>query len=81
MLELRGPKDVANLGHLLGLNEEQCNMAVKQVPLQAIESGKGRTLGPYRAHIQSIKSLSEAETWKIPSTISTATPEAQSLNS
>lgn len=52
VMELRGPYDVANLGFLLGLNEQQGKLGVTKESLSAVRSGLGRCLGPYRAIVE-----------------------------
>ena len=66
VLELRGPHDVANLGHLFGLNEQQGKFAVSNMANEAIRSAAGRKIGPYRATVQRIDYLPKEERWKIP---------------
>ena len=66
VLELRGPHDVANLGHLFGLNEQQGKMAVSNTACDTVRSAAGRKIGCYRATVQSIDSLSKEDKWKIP---------------
>ena len=66
VLELRGPHDVANLGHLLGLNEQQGKMAVSYMAAEVVRSAAGRKIGCYRATVQNIDKLSSEESWKIP---------------
>ena len=69
VLELRGPHDVANLGHLFGLNEQQGKFAVSSMANEAIRSAAGRKIGPYRATVQRIEHLSKDERWKIPNSV------------
>ena len=66
VLDLRGPHDVANLGHLFGLNEQQGKMAVSSMASDAVRSAAGRKIGCYRATVQSIDTLRKEEIWKIP---------------
>lgn len=65
-IELRGPHDVANLGCLLALNEQQGKTAVKEFPCRAIKSGSGRRLGPFRASVISLSDLDPNDAWKVP---------------
>jgi ribonuclease P/MRP protein subunit RPP1 len=65
-LELRGPHDVANLGFIFGLNEQQGKEAVKNSAILAVQNAAGRKLGPYRALIQNKADLTSSEMWKIP---------------
>jgi ribonuclease P/MRP protein subunit RPP1 len=65
-IELRGPLDVANLGYLLGLNENECKLAVCKMPLEVVRAACGRRIGPYRATVQKIEDLSEEDRWKVP---------------
>ena len=51
-IELRAPHDVANLGFLFNLNEQQSQDAVGSFARDAIRSGSGRRLGPYRCIAQ-----------------------------
>lgn len=69
-LELRGPYDVANLGYIFGLNENQGKEAVKQNPIKVVQNAAGRRLGPYRALIQKKEDLGLDDAWKIPGEIS-----------
>jgi len=69
-LELRGPHDVANLGFIFGLNEQQGKNAVKQNPIELVQSASGRRLGPYRALVQKLEDLPQSESWKIPDELS-----------
>ena len=69
-LELRGPHDVANLGFIFGLNEQQGKDGVHQNPIKVVQSAAGRRLGPYRALVQKIEDLPENESWKIPDELS-----------
>jgi len=69
VLELRGPRDVANLGHLFGLNEQQGKFAVSNMANEAIRSAAGRKIGPYRATVQRIEYLPKDERWKIPNSV------------
>ena len=66
VLELRGPHDVANLGHLFGLNEQQGKSAVSVVGNEVLRSAAGRKIGPYRATVQRVEDLPEEERWKVP---------------
>ena len=66
VLELRGPHDVANLGHLFGLDEQQGKMAVSYMATEAVRSAAGRKIGCYRATVQPIDKLIKEERWKIP---------------
>ena len=66
VLDLRGPHDVANLGHLFGLNEQQGKMAVSSMASDAVRSAAGRKIGCYRATVQGIDTLTKEEMWKIP---------------
>ena len=51
-LDIRGPHDVANLGCIFGLNEQQSKDAVKKIPIECVQNASGRRLGPNRALIQ-----------------------------
>merc|ERR550539_1039972 len=66
VLDLRGPHDVANLGHLFGLNEQQGKFAVTMMAIELIRSAAGRKIGPYRATIQRVEDLPKEEKWKVP---------------
>ena len=66
-VELRAPHDVANLGHLFNLNEQQAKNAVTKLACDAVKSGAGRRLGPFRAVVQAKPHLAPDEAWKIPS--------------
>ena len=66
-VELRAPHDVANLGHLFNLNEQQAKNAVTKLACDAVKSGAGRRLGPFRAVVQAKPQLAPDEAWKIPS--------------
>lgn len=65
LLDFRGPHDVANLGRIFGLNEEQGLGAVSSTAIQAVKAASGRKLGPYRAIIQT-GTLPLGERWKAP---------------
>lgn len=65
-IEVRGPHDAANLGYLLGLNEQQCKAAVGTMSCQAIRSAAGRKLGPYRATVVPLSDLEPEASWKVP---------------
>ncbi len=65
-IEMRGPHDVANLGYIFGLNEQQGKAAVKHNPVKATKLAAGRKVGPYRALIRKADDLPEHEKWKIP---------------
>ena len=69
-LELRGGHDVAYLGFIFGLNEQQGKDAIKQNPILVVQNAAGRKLGPYRALVQKAQDLDEHEKWKIPDEIS-----------
>ena len=66
MLEIRGPHDVANLGHLFGLDEQQGKFSVTTMGANLIRSAAGRKIGPYRATVQRMENLPESEQWKVP---------------
>ena len=66
VLEIRGPHDVANLGHLFGLDEQQGKFSVTTMGANLIRSAAGRKIGPYRATVQRIEDLPESEQWKVP---------------
>ena len=63
---MRGPHDVANLGYIFGLNEEQGKSGVKLNPLNVAKVAAGRKIGPYRALIRKVEDLPEHEKWKVP---------------
>lgn len=65
-LELRGPHDVANLGFLLGMNEQQGKDAVLKNGVKVAQAGLGRMVGPYRAVITKVDDLGHGEKWKVP---------------
>ena len=69
-LELRGPYDVANLGFLFGLNEQQGKAAVHQNPIKVVQNAAGRRLGTSRALVQSKENVSVEDAWKIPGEVS-----------
>ena len=69
-LELRSPHDVANLGYIFGLNEQQGKDAVKQNGIQVVQNSAGRKLGPYRVLVQQKENMSEHDAWKVPDEIS-----------
>ena len=66
VLDLRGPHDVANLGHLFGLSEQQGKFAVTMMAIELIRSAAGRKIGPYRATVQRVEDLPKEEKWKVP---------------
>lgn len=67
-IELRSPHDVINLGHgLFNLNEQQAKNSLTKLATDAVKSGAGRRLGPFRAVAQLKSQLAEQESWKIPS--------------
>lgn len=74
-LEIRGPHDVAYLGFIFGLNEQQGKDAVKQNPTLVVQNAAGRKLGPYRALVQNAEDLADHEKWKIPDEISSEDSE------
>ncbi len=63
-IELRGPHDVANLGFLFGLSEQQGKAAASGMAARAIRSAEGRKVGPFRATVEKIDSLKETDKWK-----------------
>ena len=69
-LELRGPHDVANLGYIFGLNEQQGKDGVHHNPISVVQAAAGRRLGPYRALIQKTEDLDEHEKSKLPDELS-----------
>jgi len=80
-LELRGPHDVANLGYIFGLNEQQGKDAVKQNPIKLVQCASGRKLGPYRALVQKLDEVPSSEAWKIPDELSESESGSESENS
>ena len=60
-MELRGPHDVANLGFLLGLSEQQGKAAVGEMARRAVNAAAGRKLGPYRAKVEKVADMNEGE--------------------
>ena len=44
--------------------------AVKQNPIEMVQSASGRRLGPYRALVQKLDDLPQSESWKIPDELS-----------
>jgi len=66
-VELRSPHDVINLAHLFNLNEQQAKNSVTKLACDAVKSGSGRRLGPYRCVAQVKSKLGPQETWKVPS--------------
>ena len=60
-LEIRSPHDVANLGYIFGLNEQQGKDAVHQNPVKVVQIAAGRRIGVNRALIQKTEDLSAEE--------------------
>ena len=76
-LELRGPHDVANLGFIFGLNEQQGKDAVHQNPVRVVQAAAGRKVGTYRALIQKVDDLPEHEKNKIPDDLSSSSTDGE----
>ena len=55
-IELRSPHDVINLGHgLFNLNEQQAKNSLTKLATDAVKSGAGRRLGPFRCVIMHLE--------------------------
>ena len=57
---------------------EQAKNSVTKLACDAVKSGSGRRLGPYRCVAQLKSQLGSAETWKVPSDPSAPDPGASS---